>query len=182
MMKWKWSGTPGEDLHDALRWAARTLKPVSYLEIGVDGGGSLRTVLSTHVPADVVLIDPYNVNHAGHGFTNFDHIKPLLRGVGVTTWRCCQSSSQELLPKLSGKFTLITVDGDHDTSAAAYDLVNCWGLLNPGGMLVFDDCGHANYPGLKKVLDVFLASAKDSVLIEEEGAPYRNCAIIQKQP
>ena len=45
-MTWQWTGTLEMDLHEALRAACDMLKPVtSYLEIGVDGGGSLNTVL-----------------------------------------------------------------------------------------------------------------------------------------
>ena len=151
------------------------------LEIGVDGGGSLRTVLQTHVPADVVLIDSYNVNHAGHGFTSFGHIIPILKEFNVPLYRTIQRSSQEVLPLLHGRFSLITVDGDHAAEPAMFDLVNSWGLLRRGGMLVFDDCGHHVFPHLARVLEIFLKECEDAELIEEEGAPYRNCAILRKR-
>jgi hypothetical protein len=44
-MTWTWSGAEGMDLHEALRAACKVISVTSYLEIGVDGGGSLNTVL-----------------------------------------------------------------------------------------------------------------------------------------
>ena len=67
-MKWKWSGEPGMDLHEALRVACKSLGKVnSYLEIGVDGGGSLNTVLCEGVPSRIVLCDIWNPEYCGHG-------------------------------------------------------------------------------------------------------------------
>lgn len=180
--KWKWSGVPGNDLHDALKWAVFNINPQSYLEIGVDGGGSLRTVLTWAIRGSlrVTLIDPFNVNHAGHGFTSFEHIGPILREFDVRDTRLEKSTSALVLPRLTDSFDLITVDGDHSEEAGRADLEGSWPLLNRGGLLVFDDCGHANYPHLKQVLLEFLANHEDAELIEEDGASFRNCAIIKK--
>lgn len=187
--KWKWSGVPGRDLHDALEWCVRQLNehtgPRTYLEIGVDGGGSLHTVLKRSARKPVVtLIDSFDKNHAGHGFQNFDHIRPLLQEFGrLEDATMHQGDSTEVVPMLprTAMFDLILVDGDHSVEVATQDLANAWSRINCGGCVVFDDCGHVNYPGLRIVLERFLASVKDAQLIEEEGAPFRNCAIIHRR-
>jgi predicted O-methyltransferase YrrM len=178
MNKWKWDHVPGSDLHCALRWANRALRPTSYLEIGVDGGGSLTTVLKEHKPGRIVLVDMWGTNHAGHGFENWDHITPILKSYGVTgRTTMVTGNSLETVPTIAPGFDLILVDGAHDEETALGDLQNAWPLLNKGGMLILDDYGHSSYPGVRAALERFSQPYK---VIEEEGAAYRNCIILTR--
>lgn len=180
MTTWKWSGRPGHDLHDAIAWVARRIKPRSYLEVGVDGGGSLQTLLKAHRPELVVLVDSYAVNHAGHGFTDFAHIVPILKQNGITGYETIQQDSSVALPNMPWTFDQITIDGDHDEEPTYTDLTNAWPLLNSGGMLVLDDIGHHMFPGVLRAMERFMAETPEAELIPEAGAPYRNACVIRK--
>lgn len=182
--KWKYSGVPGRDIHDALTACVWTIKPDSYLEIGVDGGGSLRTVLEEaskvgHIPTRIDLCDLWT-GHAGHKFTNFDHIKPILNSFGASA-TFHQGDSGVTVPNILGSFDLILVDGDHSFEAAYTDLTNAWPLLRSGGLLVLDDIGHHVYPGVLEAYRQFTAAEPSVYLIEEESAPWRNTAILTKR-
>lgn len=184
MRKWKWSGRPGEDLHDCLKWCVMIAKPQSYLEIGVDGGGSLRTVLETaqrhrYVPGRIDLCDLWT-GHAGHTFKDFEHIKPILAQFSAhATFH--PGDSGVTVPNIRGPFDLILVDGDHSFEGAYTDLTNAWPLLRVGGMLVLDDLGHAVYPGVHEAYRLWLANTEGVEMIEEASVPYRNCCILTKR-
>jgi predicted O-methyltransferase YrrM len=177
---WKWSGTPGEDLNDALCFACKVLTPNSYLEIGVDGGGSLLTVLRHAKPERIVLCDIWNPKYCDHGLSNHEHIVQLLDSFNAHA-TFLDGDSTVLVPSLSEEFDLITVDGDHSESVASTDLIHAWSLLKRGGMLVFDDVGHHVFPQLKKVFTDFLQSHIDAVLIKEATSDWKNTAIVVKR-
>jgi predicted O-methyltransferase YrrM len=177
---WEWSGIPGQDLHDALCFACKSIRPKSYLEIGVDGGGSLRTVLVNASLVRIVLCDIWNPKYCDHGLSNHEHIIPVLDlfDAHVTF---LDGDSKVLVPILSEEFDLITVDGDHSAEGANADLTNSWRLLKRGGCLVFDDVGHHVFPQLNKVFTDFLRDNSDARLIKEKNADWRNTAIVVKQ-
>lgn len=184
MKKWKYSGIPGMDLHDSLRYAVKYIQPEAYLEIGVDGGGSLRTVLTAcqalrYVPGRIVLCDLWT-GHAGHTFNDFGHIAPILRDFGARA-DFVAGDSARTVPGIPGPFDLILVDGGHEYEQAIADLNNSWPLLRTGGLLVLDDVGHVVYPGVGQAFREFMAAHPDAELIEEEGAAYRNSCILTKR-
>jgi len=47
--------------------------------------------------------------------------------------------SQSALPKISGEFDFIYVDGSHTAADVLTDAILCWRLLRVGGTMVFDD-------------------------------------------
>ena len=152
-MKWEWSGEAGMDLHEALRVACQILKPVqSYLEIGVDGGGSLNTVLCEGVPERIVLCDIWNPAYCGHGdakqrvFSILDYFQ--------ATALFLDGDSKVRVPLIEDTFDLVLVDGDHSAEGAAVDLKNAWPRVRQGGILVMDDINHPNYPWLMNVWKV----------------------------
>lgn len=177
--------TSGYDLQDALIAACRMISPKSYLEVGVDGGGSFFAVLET-LPYQLqraVLCDIWDPKYCSHGFSGHEHIVRDLKKLGRSPElvEFLDGYSTELIPKLAGsQFDLITIDGGHTPDVAAADLENCWSLLASGGMLAFDDVGHPEYRYLEKVLLDFLVSHRDTVLIPEETADWRNCALLVK--
>lgn len=183
-LAWKWSGEPGQDLHDALRWACKRFKPRRYLEIGVDGGGSLETVLSVHHPKMIVLVDLFDGQHAGHGFLDFNHIPPLIKKHRyIGEFWTIQGDSTVEVPKLTEFFDLILVDGDHSYETCLADLNNTLPLMANGGLMIIDDIGHEVYPGVLKAAIEFVEGKHNKLLlIEEEGMPWRNCAILQRMP
>lgn len=175
--------TSGYDLQDALIAACGFIAPRSYLEIGVDGGGSFHAVLEAAELEYAVLCDIWDPAYCGHGLSGHEHIAAGLRGNprAPRMLLFLDGDSREELPKLTGQsFDLITVDGGHTAEIATADLENCWPLLRQGGMLAFDDVGHPEYPQLEGVFLAFLGRHPDAMLIPEAGADWRNCALLAK--
>lgn len=177
--RWRWTGTKGRDLHDALDAAVRLLGPVnSYLEIGVDGGGSLNTLLCTGVrPARIVLCDIWNPLYQGHGDTK-PQVEQILAYFGVSA-QFLDGDSKVTVPTLTETFDLITVDGDHSAEGAMTDLRQAWPLLRVGGLLAFDDVRHAEYPWLDRVLRLFLRKHPTAALLKESRGDC-NAALVRK--
>jgi hypothetical protein len=193
MMKWKYSGVPGRDLHDALEWCVANFGPHSYLEIGVDGGGSLRTVLdierrlcsTNNGPRGeenfidrIVLCDLWT-GHAGHPFKNFAHIGPILTEYGKKA-DFMPGDSAVTVPTIEGQFDLVLVDGGHDEETAYKDLVNAWPKVAPGGILILDDYGHHMYPGVYAAYKRWNATHPGHLVIEADQAPFHNCIVFRK--
>lgn len=183
-LNWKWSGETGLDLHEALRAACSYLHPVlSYLEIGVDGGGSLNTVLCQGVPPRIVLCDIWDPTYCNHG-----DVKPYVNGVleffGAKA-EFLDGDSKETVPRLRETFDLITVDGDHSEAGAYEDLINAWPLVRSGGgILVMDDINHPEYPWLKGVWELVLRQWKQEqwrfdLVVELHGGC--NAAMVRKR-
>lgn len=177
-MTWRWSGTKGMDLHEALRAACTFLKPVkSYLEIGVDGGGSLNTVLCEGVPSRIVLCDLWDPEYCGHGDTK-PYVQHILDYFGAFA-EFRDGDSKVTVPRLTGLFDLVLVDGDHSAEGATADLKNVWPLLRPGGILVMDDIRHPDYPWLDGVFENCLQQWSAEWIYEEHGEC--NTALINKR-
>ena len=134
-----WHSTAGH--REVLSWVADEYRPESFLEIGVQDGGSLRAVLSAHHPARLALCDDWGRAYGGTGRGSHDHIAALLAELafhGTVTW--LDGRSDERLPDLSGKqYDMAHVDGDHSAPGALYDLVEAGRLLRPGGVIVIHD-------------------------------------------
>lgn len=146
---WEWSGEPGLDLHEALRAAARLLTVESYLEIGVDGGGSLNTLLCEVQPARIVLCDIWDPAYCDHGDAKAE-VRRILAYHRVEA-QFLDGDSHVLIPTLHETFDLVTVDGDHSAEGAYADLMHAWPLVRRGGILVMDDLHHEDYPWLPGV-------------------------------
>jgi predicted O-methyltransferase YrrM len=137
------------DLHEALRVACNLIKVTSYLEIGVDGGGSLNTVLCEVVPPRIVLCDIWDPKYCDHGDAK-PHVLNILKHFKAQA-EFLDGDSKLRIPTLLDKFDLVLVDGDHSEEGARTDLYNAWPLVRPGGILVMDDINHPNYPWLEQV-------------------------------
>lgn len=174
---WQWSGCLGTDLHEALQQACVILRQVeSYLEIGVDGGGSLHTVLLCGVPSRIVLCDVWNPAYCAHGETK-RHVRKILRYFKAEA-RFLDGDSTVHIPTLREQFDLVLVDGDHSADGAAVDLQNAWPLVRSGGILVMDDIHHPEYPWLGTVWQQQLQGWIYDPITELHGNA--NAAMIQK--
>ena len=120
-------------------------KPETYLEIGVNEGGSLMSLLKHHRPKEITLCDTWQDAWGGTGKGDAEHIIELLKDIEYEgeVW-FLNGYSQELVPQLKGKktFDLILVDGNHSYRGAWLDLNNSWKILNEGGYIIFDDIRH----------------------------------------
>jgi SAM-dependent methyltransferase len=122
---------------------AGMLPAVRYLEVGCRRGHSLATVaLAAGERLESALaVDLWIENYGDEPNEGPDQVMSRLEALGVDLWkiRLLTGDSHELLPRLRQTFNLILVDGDHTAEGAAADLRDCFALLEPGGLLVFDD-------------------------------------------
>jgi cephalosporin hydroxylase len=168
IMNWRWSGTPGMDLHEALRAACKFVEVHSYLEIGVDGGGSLNTVLNCRVPELIVLCDIWDPEYCDHGDAK-SRVKEILEFFHATAV-FLDGDSKVTVPTIQDQFDLVLVDGDHSAEGALADLINAWPLVKTGGILVMDDIRHLNYPWLGGIWESNLLRWNVERIFEEHGS------------
>lgn len=80
-----------------------------------------------------------------------------IRKLGFQDWvRPLVMTSEEASQKWAEKgkpIRLLFIDGLHTYEAVRLD-IKCWlPFVVSGGLVVFDDCGHPRYPGVKKAVD-----------------------------
>ncbi len=108
-----------------------------YLEIGVFEGRSaiwMLTNLLTHPTAKMTVIDPFP---DGRGDTWQYNLAQSGSADKVTTITGYSQTELRKLPLES--FDIVYIDGSHVADDVLADVVLCWDLLKPGGIVVFDD-------------------------------------------
>lgn len=84
-----------------------------------------------------------------------------------------QGSSFEIIPKITGMYDMIYVDGDHTITGCWTDAVNCFPKLNLGGIMIFDDYGWDINMGTdkhpKEAIDRFINEYQDKINILSVG-------------
>lgn len=152
------TGVPCWDLCSVLAAYTEVFKPRRYLEIGVRRGRSAAIVAGLHPDIDLYLFDMWYPDYAGAPNPGPDFVRGQLRRVGHRGMVYIGSGrSQDVIPAFFAdphepdQFDLITVDGDHRDAGARADLENVIPHLSVGGMLVFDDIAHEEFPALHRV-------------------------------
>jgi hypothetical protein len=64
------------------------------------------------------------------------------------------------------------LDGSHSEFNTRVCTEAIWRLLKPGAILVFDDYGNPDYPGVKFVIDTFLAREDTQYEMLFKGPPH----------
>lgn len=152
----------GEKFYDTyqLLWGIGVyLAPKRILEIGTRTGISLCQLLSAHSDLrgieKIVCVDPFdqwtsaNLVRANLKYLN---LKPWDQKTDILAMRSdsyFQNTSKEPI------YDYILVDGDHSKNVALEDLKAAHSLLEPGGVIVFDDISTA--PGECALIDVWEA-------------------------
>lgn len=147
------------DITNILFAAGRTIKPQSYLEIGVRRGRSACVVARGCPTVDIIAFDMWQENYAGMENPGPEFVKAELAKHGHKgEVYFFNGDSHGTVPAFFKEnpaltFDMITVDGDHTEEGALDDLRNVIPRLSVGGVLVFDDIAHPAHPYL---LDVWL--------------------------
>ena len=157
------------DIVTVLLCLSETLKPRSYLEIGVRRGRSVAAVASRSKDCSMVLLDMWIEDYAGMKNPGAEFVREELIRVGHKgPVRFIDGDSHKTLPALFREmphltFDLISVDGDHETQGAKQDLCDVLPKLNAGGAIVFDDICHPLHSDLGKVWhDLVVADSRFS--------------------
>lgn len=160
---------------------AATRSVVRYLEIGCRRGHSfaLTCLAAGDRLEKAIAIDPWIAGYGGEPNAGADQVRADLRALGIDIEKTSflTGNSHEILPIIldaqhesgGASFNLILVDGDHSRGGARRDLDTAIELLEPGGMIVFDD----TYPESEKpesgLLEVWRAVMRDNQRISAAG-------------
>ena len=144
------------------------LDRVRYLEVGVRRGHSLAFV-ALMAADDLEYADGVDLwidNYGGEAQSGHDGVMAALKHLGIDPSRVTlhSGSSHDVLPLIrdsGGTFNLILVDGDHLADGARNDLADCWEMLEPGGVLVFDDADDGDEGNLLQVWHDFYRGHHD---------------------
>lgn len=156
--------------HFSWAWAIAN-HPKSILEIGTRTGISLCQLLSGYMDSTVinrvVCCDVFN-----DGFISPELVRYNLRVLGFPDSLINQvdfkvGDSKLEIPKLKETFDYILVDGDHSPEGARADLENVRLLVNPGGVIVFDDIGEDGM-SLSSVWNEFSMKYKDDFSFNQD--------------
>lgn len=121
---------------------------ISYLEIGVNHGGSAVAVIGTGNVSNAVLVD--NWCYGGSAKSVAKALGEFKEKTGILT-----GDSKTVLPMLETPFDMIFVDGDHSAEGALFDMTHSLRLLAPNGVMIVDDLDHQEYPFLREVVTKF---------------------------
>jgi predicted O-methyltransferase YrrM len=137
-------GSSFYDTYHTMMRIGKTMNPKNILEIGCRSGISLCQLLSSctdYADKNVYLFDVFN-----DGFISPALVEMNLEFLNIPTNMVTfiTGPSGETMPKFKFdnpdlKFDYILVDGSHDKRDAKVDLDNVSNMLNPGGVIIFDD-------------------------------------------
>lgn len=132
------------DTYHCMKRIGKEMNPKTILEIGCRTGISICQLLSNCPNQEgkkIYLFDVFN-----DGFISPELIKINLEYIDIQTSNIefFTGKSEETIPKFkydnpSLKFDYILVDGSHDRRDAKVDLDNVSNIVNPGGVIIFDD-------------------------------------------
>lgn len=157
------------DLTNVIWAVSKILQPQYYLEIGVRRGRSMAMVAATCSTCEIagfdLWIDNYaNVLNPGPDFvtSQLEQFNPNLR-IELISGNSHASVPAYFQSHPDIYFDMITVDGDHSDEGARADLQDVLPRLKVGGILLFDDISHPEFPYLERVWHEEVASKKEFV-------------------
>jgi len=152
------------NIHVALCYLSKTLRPRRYLEIGTRRGRSLFQVLCNSDASTVVCIDIFEDSKFEDLKQDVDSfLQRNKKNIDITY---CLERSETALKRLVEQqqiFDLITIDASHKYDDAVKDLALAYQLLNSTGVLIIDDV--ALFPDLMKMVKEFKQRNQELELI-----------------
>lgn len=174
------------NLYEVLSECVFNHRPQSYLEIGVQEGNSLKTVLKADTEKRISklhLCDLWGTSYGGTGRGSHDHVYAVLKSInfqGEVTF--LDGDSKVKIPELKEKFDMILIDGDHSEVGCTIDMINAWPLLNTGGIMLIDDIIHPAHKYLFETVSRFVAEWHSDILnVEFRTEKANGVAIIHKR-
>jgi predicted O-methyltransferase YrrM len=142
-------------------------KIVTVLEIGVYEGMSTCWMLDKFLPGNgkITCVDPLPDDLHKIWKANVEEMKKDSQSVTFY-----QQRSDQVLPYLlmqSHRFDFIYIDGSHNAPDVLFDAVNCWHLLRPEGIMLFDDYGGGDT--VRNAADGFLYCFQGKYKLLERG-------------
>ncbi len=149
----------------------------SYLEIGSYEGQSAKWVLDTFPESRVTCIDTWDGEGQGplvdENYGDIEgRFKANMSPYGERV-KAIKGFSFNALKALDETFDVIYIDGSHLSKHVLEDAVLSLPLLNPGGLLIFDDYGWNGYKETHKnpklAIDVFVSCNRDQLTVLHIG-------------
>jgi predicted O-methyltransferase YrrM len=148
-------------------------RPVRYLEIGVWEGASCCWVFDNLNVERAVAVDPWAPIGRRHPKWQMEQVARRARcnlapWIAAGTLDLRRQSSRDYWESCGnvagttresrGNFDLIYVDGDHTYEGCLNDSIHAWRMLEPGGILIWDDYHKRNlsFPHVPQAVDRFL--------------------------
>jgi hypothetical protein len=155
---------------DHLFWAVSQFnRPIHYLEIGVQEGGSLNAVLDCDLVQLAVGIDTWGDVAGGTNRGNPNHVLARMPSQ-QHRYLLITGDSKVILPGLRHPFDVIFVDGDHSEAGCLSDLDSVLPLLKKDGLLIVDDMDHPVHPYLHKATEDW--AARNNLLFTHRSVGY----------
>jgi len=157
-----------------LNWYAHSLRPVTYLEIGVRRGRSIAQVLVESPGTQAFGFDLWVPHYAGEPNPGPEFVTRELLNLGVKRlpafWVGRSQVTVPLFlldPSTPEGFELINVDGDHSYEGAREDLQSAFARLANGGAIVFDDITHPSHADLMRLWEETKQAHPDCLFFED---------------
>ena len=137
------------------------------LEVGVYHGRSAAVEATYLQPGEkLVLLDTFAYASTDDVWANISRVLPDLECDSVEFW--AMTSQDPSFPMREFRFAYI--DGGHSTAEVLADLRTFGPMLMAEGILVVDDYGGRQWPGVTEGVDEFLADGEFGVIVDMDSS------------
>lgn len=114
----------------------------------------------------VYCVDSFRANSAGQQqmeeFTTYgDFLAAVKRFNNVEHFVGTSETAAKTMP--AGTFGMIFLDAMHTYEDVKADICRWWPRLRPGGLMVFHDYAHKDFPGVKQAVDEIFGPQEDTI-------------------
>lgn len=158
-------------------------KDIVWIEIGVNLGYTAEKAFKEKDIGKMILIDPYIVmDHEMFKSKSLRNSQRLSARERLCDYseRCVwieKTSSSAAAMIEDSSVDVIFVDGNHEFEYVKSDIELYIRKLKDGGLMILDDYGHQDYPGVRKALDRFLQESGQDKYIVNEFLKYNQATI-----